>query len=228
MDAEEVPRSAPSLSVEPRGIDFGCLKSGEGANATLRVSGGPGQVIVYSDRLRVIPASFGAESTALQLVLLGGSVGELIWDGILLQGDNDELKVLVTARWEHTIAPKPKFERKRISEPEPGPEPVAVPELVPIKLPAEEKETQTTKPEVSRGEAEKRTFKGKTCRWCGKNIRYDSDSQSWKPCNTCRGTRIPISVLLRISKEFYLGVKELGPSLMEIWETLLGKEKKRR
>jgi hypothetical protein len=229
LDAEEVSRSATPLSVEPHGIDFGCLKPREGANATLRVNGGPGQVIVHNDRLRVTPPKFGQESTELQLILLGGSAGELIWDDIVLQGDNDELKVLVTARWEHTIAPKPKFERKLTWEPEPGLEPVAVPKSVPInKLPAEEKETQTMKPEVSRDEAEKRTFKGKTCRWCGKNIRYDGDSQSWKPCKTCRGARIPIAVLLRISKEFYLGLKEVHSSMAEIWDTLLGKEEKRR
>jgi len=228
LDAEKVSRSAPSLSVKNHGIDFGCLKPGEGATATFKVSGGPGKVIVRNDRLKVTPISFGSESTELQLTLLGGSAGELIWDDILLQGDNDELKVLVTAQWDPIIAPKPKFERKLISKPAPGPEPVVVPESVSIKLPAEEKETQTTQPEVSRGWAEKRTFRGKTCQWCGKNIHYDSDSQSWKPCATCRGARIPLSIVLRISREFYLGVKQLGPSLMEIWETLQGKEKKRR
>ena len=206
------------FSVAPLAIDFGCLKPNDGATATLRVTGGPGQVIVHSDRLKVTPISFGSESTELQLTLLGGSVGELIWDDILLQGDTVELRVLVTARWEGVIEPRPKLEPLPVGEPMP-PKPLSE---------EKEKEIQETEPEVSESEIEKRTFRGRTCRWCGKNIRYDSDSQSWKPCKTCRGARIPISVLLRISKEFYLGLKEVRSSMAEIWDTLLGKEEKRR
>jgi len=220
LSAEEAPRSATLLSVEPPSIDFGCRKPGDGANATLRVSGGPGQVIVHSDRLKVTPISFGSESTELQLTLLDGSVGELIWDDVLLRGGSGELKVLVTARWEEVIARKPKL------EPEAKPEPKAAPEPIPIKpLPeTKRKEIQQAKLEVGRNEIEKRTFKGRTCRWCGKNIRYDTDSQSWKPCKTCKGARIVASVILRISREAYLGAMEVGPSLREIWEILIGKE----
>lgn len=214
------------FSVAPLAIDFGCLKPGDGANATLRVSGGPGQVIVQSDRLRVTPVSFGSESTEVCLMLLGGSAGELIWDNILVRANNAELKVLVTARWEEVIIPKPKVESK--PKPEPMPEPQPVPEPIPVKpLPVEkDKETQETKPRVSGTPIEERTFKGKTCRWCGKNLRYDTNSHSWKPCETCKGACIPVSVILRISKEFYLGMKEFGPSMVEIWEVLMGKEKK--
>lgn len=224
MDAEEVPRSAPSLSVEPHGIDFGCLKPGEGANATLRVSGGPSQAIVHNDRLRITPSKFGSENIEVQLTLLGGSAGELIWDDIVLQGDNGELKVLVTARW--GIATGYEREVKPVTEPEPVPmrEPMPPKPLSGRK----EKEIQETEPGVSESEIEKRTFRGRTCRWCGKNIHYDSDSQSWKPCKTCRGAHIPIFVLLRISKEFHLGLKEVHASMAEIWDTLLGKEEKRR
>lgn len=221
MDAEEVSIRATSLSVEPQGIDFGNLKPGDGANATLRVSGGPGQVIVHSDRLRVTPISFGSESTELQLTLLSGSVGELIWDDILLQGDAAELKVLVTARWEEVIGPKPE------PKPMPQPEPEPVPEPIPVKpLPVEkDKERQKAKAGLSRNKIGERTFKGRACPWCGKNIRYDTNSQSWKPCGTCKGARIVVSVILRISREFYLGARELGPSVREIWGILVGKEK---
>jgi len=220
LDTEITSSSSVSLTVNPRRIDFGCLKPGSGANAILRVSGGPGQVIVHSDRLKVTPISFGPQSIELQLTLLDGSVGELIWDDVLLRGGSGELKVLVTARWEGVIEPKPKLE----------PEPLPVGEPMPPKPLSrqKEKETQTTKPEVSGNQTEGRTFTGKTCRWCGNNIRYDSNSQLWKPCKTCRGARIPISVLLRISREFYLGLKEVRSSMAEIWDTLQGKEKKRR
>jgi len=228
LGAEEIPRSATPLSVEPQGIDFNCLKPGDGANTILRVSGGPGQVIVHSDRLRVTPASFGSESTELRLTLLGGSVGELIWDDILLQGDDGELKVLVTARWEEVITPKPKVKSK--PKPEPMPEPERVYEPIPVR-PFEgekEREIQETEPGVSESEIEKRTFRGRTCRWCGKNIRYGTNSHSWKECDNCKGARIIVSAILRISREAYFGTRELRPSLAEIWDTLLGKEEKRR
>lgn len=227
MAAEEAPRSATLLLVEPPSIDFGRLKPGDGANATLRVSGGPGQVIVHSDRLKVTPISFGSESTELQLTLLDGSVGELMWDDVLLRGGSGELKVLVTARWEEVIAHKPKLEPEAKPELEAKAEPETVPEPIPTKplLEQKVKEIQQAKLEVGGNEIKGRTFKGKSCRWCGKNIRYDTDSQSWKPCETCKGARMAVSVILRISREAYLGATEVGPSLREIWEIVIGKER---
>lgn len=211
MDAEEVPINGISFWVEPQCLDFGNLKSGHGANATLKVVGGPGQVMVHSDRLRVAPASFGSDRTEIQLTLLPGSAGELMWDDVQLQGNVGELKVLVTARWEELSAPMPE------------PQQVSVPELASA-MPSEQE--QKHKPELVpiENEVDRRTFKGKRCRWCGKNIHYDTDSRSWKPCKTCRGAGILVGIITRLSREFYLGTKELRPALMEIWETLIGKE----
>ena len=211
MHAEEVPANGISLWVEPQCLDFGNLKPGHGANATLKVAGGPGQVTVHSDRLRVAPASFGVEGTELQLTLLPGSAGELMWDDVLLQGKGGELKVLVTARWEE------------LSPPMPEPEQVSIPKPAPATPPEQEQEQELDL--TSReNEVDRRTFKGKRCRWCGKNIHYDTDSRSWKPCKTCRGAGIPVGMITRLSREFYLGTKELRPALTEIWETLIGKE----
>ena len=206
-----------SLWVEPQGIDFGSLKPGYEASATLKVVGGPGQVMVHSDRLRVTPVSFGLESTELQLMLLAGSAGELMWVDVLLRGNAGELKVLVTARWEELSVPMPEPEQVSVLEPIPARPP-----------PVEGEEEQEPEPTLTENEGEKRTFKGKTCRWCGRNIHYDTNSRSWKPCRTCQGARIPMGVILRLSREFYLGAKELRPALMEIWETLIGKEGRKR
>ena len=211
LHAEEVPTNGISLWVEPQRLDFGILKPGHGANATLKVAGGPAQVTVHSDRLRVTPTSFGLERTELQLTLLPGSAGELMWDDVLLQGKGGELKVLVTARWEE------------LSPPMPEPEQVSIPEPAPATMPKQEQE-QVPDLAPTENQVDGRTFKGKKCRWCGKNIHYDSDSHSWKPCKTCRGPRIPVGMITRLSREFYLGMKELRPALTEIWETLIGKE----
>ena len=204
--------------IEPESIDFGCLKPRNGANATLKLSGGPGQVIVHSDRLRVTPISFGSESTELQLTLLGGDMGELIWDDILLRGDAGELKVLVTGWWEEVIEPS-SLES----------EPVSVPEPMPLKPLSEvaQKETQETEPRIRGNGTEERIFKGRACRWCGRNIRYDTNSHSWRRCHNCRGAGIVVSIILRMSKETYGGVKELRRAIVEIWEVLIGKQGRR-
>jgi len=204
LGTEEVPTAVTSLSVEPQVISFGCLEPEHEANATLIVRGEPGQVILHSDRLRVTPISFGSESTELQLTLLGGSVGELIWADVLLRGGSGELKVLVTARWEEVITDKLNL------EPEVKPEPEAVPEPIPPKPLPEQKE---------------RPFKARACRWCGKNIRYDTNSGLWKECENCKGARKAISVTLRLTREIYLGARETGASLREIWDILVGKGK---
>ena len=215
MDAQDTVTNGIPFSVEPQSLDFGNLKPGHGANATLKVAGGPGQVTLHSDRLRAAPTSFGSERTEIQLTLLPGSAGELMWDDVLIQGNAAQQKVLVTARWEGVEVPTP--ESERVSAPEP-PTP---------KLPPEAEEEQKPAIAPSENEAEKRSFKGKRCRWCGKNMHYDTDSHSWKPCKTCRGAGIPVGMIMRLSREFYLGTKELRPALTEIWETLIGKEERK-
>jgi hypothetical protein len=221
LDTDELPEKRVSLWVEPQGIDFGNLRPGRGANATLQVAGGPGQVVVHSDRLTVTPVGFGLESTELQLTLAAGAAGELMWDDILLQANTDELKVLVTARWEELGDSTP--------DPEPASVSMAVLQPAPSKPlpPVQREEEQKPKAVLNEDEGKKRTFKGRKCRWCGKNIYYDTNSRSWKACKSCRGARMPLGLMLRLSREFYLGTKELRPALTEIWETLIGKEGQR-
>jgi hypothetical protein len=90
----------PPLIVEPQNINFGCLKPGEGANATLRVSGGSVKVIVRNNRFKVILLDLGSGNSLVKVQLLAGSAGESLQDNVLLQGERGELKVLVTAQWE--------------------------------------------------------------------------------------------------------------------------------
>lgn len=191
---EKPSESVTPFSVEPQSIDFGCLKPGEQMNATLKVRGGPGKIIVHNDRLNVAPSRFGSETTELQVTLLRGSAGELIYDNILVQAESGELKVLVVGWWEE----EPMGED---TEPARG------------KGATEEKEEPRSE----------RTFKGRACPWCGKNIRYDIDSGLWKECENCKGARVIVSVILRISREFWLGTREFASSMVEVWEVLSGK-----
>lgn len=215
MDTEETVTNGISFWVEPQCLDLGNLKPGHGADATLEVVGGPGQVTVHCDRLRATPASFGSETTEIRLTLLPGSAGELMWDDILVQGSAGEQKVLVTARWEGVETPA--LEPKQVSPQEP---PTS-------KLPPKREEERRPKISPRGTEAEKRLFKGNKCRWCGKNMHYDTYSHSWSPCKTCHGVGIPAGIIMRLSREFYLGSKELRPALSEIWQTLIGREERR-
>ena len=88
------------MKSEPENVDFGCLKPGEGGNITLKVCGGPADVLTHTDQLQIVTPNFGAEGCEVQVTLLPGSAGDLIWDNVILRGDNDEVSILVTARWE--------------------------------------------------------------------------------------------------------------------------------
>lgn len=90
----------PPLIVEPRSINFGSLKPGEGANATLKVSGQLLKVTVRDSRLKVTLLDRGSGNSLVKVQLLGGSAGESLQDSVVLQGERGELRVPVTAQWE--------------------------------------------------------------------------------------------------------------------------------
>ncbi len=91
------------LSVEPKLIDFGGLKPGKEANATLKVTGGVVKEISGGKRvkLNLLRASDG--STLIKVIVSGGSAGETFQDHIIIKGDEGELKVQVNAQWEKSI-----------------------------------------------------------------------------------------------------------------------------
>ena len=100
MESEITDNRHSQFKVEPGNIYFGSLKPNNGKNAVLKVTGGPGDVLVYNDRFKVTPSSFGKEDTEIQVSLIAGSAGELIWDNIVFRGPSSEITVLVTALWE--------------------------------------------------------------------------------------------------------------------------------
>ena len=90
----------PPLIAEPQSINFGCLKPGEGANATLKVSGQLLKVTVRDSRLKVTLLDRGSGNSLVKVQLLAGSSGESLQDSVVLQGDRGELRVPVTASWQ--------------------------------------------------------------------------------------------------------------------------------
>jgi hypothetical protein len=161
------------LKVEPGNIYFGSLKPNTGKNAVLKVTGGPGDVLVYNDRFKVTPSSFGKEDTEIQVALIAGSAGELIWDNIVFRGQSTEITVLVTALWEG-FAPE-----TDIIKPEP------FPPIGGTQIPTSE-----------------RPWKGRRCLHCNKNIAYDTNVHEWKQC-TCNWYQKVINRSLRVIKGFF-------------------------
>jgi len=186
------------LVVKPRSIDFGSLSHGQGAMVTLSVLGGPGNITFTSDHFKVTPTSFTPEGSDIEITLLCGSFGELIWDEIVLQTDAQEIRVPVTARWEVR-----ELER-----------PVDTAAEAPVIQRAEAK----ARPK------DNRTFKGRACSRCGKNFAYDIDSMSWEEC-TCNWFQVLVNMGTYHIKELRLGIKYLSSAFRETWYVLFSKEK---
>jgi len=187
-----------SLAVKPQSVDFGSLSHGQGATVTLNVHNGPGNVAFSSDHFKVAPTSFAAEGGDIEITLLGGSSGELIWDDIVLQKGSQEIRVLVTARWEVR-----ELER-------------------PVDTATEAPVIQRT--EAKARPKDKRTFKGRACSRCGKNFAYDTNTRAWEQCS-CNWYQIIRNMSERLFKDLHYGAKELPSYVQEIWYILLGKEK---
>jgi len=161
--------------------------------------------VVNSDHLKVTPLSFDTENNELQVVLLAGSAGELIWDYIVLQSEKDELRVLVTARWEQY--------------------PPQISYSLDGKLTASPSEVDVTStPDLDTLPLE-RTFKGRTCWVCGRNICYDSKTGVWLEHKNCQGVRAVGHFIMSLCREVYEGRKYLVSSLKLTWDIIIGKEK---
>jgi len=97
--------SAPvRLHVNVANLDFGTLRSGQGAALELDVQGGPGQVVVESDQLQVTPPQFGAGTTRLRVTVRPLTSG-LLWTSLKLMTAGETLEVPVVAQWQATVAP---------------------------------------------------------------------------------------------------------------------------
>lgn len=193
-------KSNEDLTVTPQSIDFGRLSHGQGAAATLNVRGGPGSITALSDHLKISPTSFSPEGGDIEVTLLSGSSGELVWDDIILKTDAQEITIPVTARWG-----LPEVE----GSVDMGAR-VAIAQYAETKMPSKvEKE---------------RTFKGRACSRCGRNFAYDTNSMSWEEC-TCNWYQVIRNMSVRIYKDLRYGIKDFPAYVQEIWRIILGKEK---
>jgi hypothetical protein len=90
----------PPLTADPRSVNFGSLKPGDGAHATLEVRGQLLRATVRNSRLKVSLVDRGSGNSLVKVQLLGGSAGESLQDYVLLEGEQEEIKIPVKAEWE--------------------------------------------------------------------------------------------------------------------------------
>lgn len=94
-------RSSQRLSANVEQLEFGILSPGQGASAELEVQGGPGQVVVTSDQLRVWPLQFGPGPTRLRVEVKPLSSG-VLWTSLKLVAPGESLEIPVLAQWMET------------------------------------------------------------------------------------------------------------------------------
>jgi len=80
-------------------LDLGVLPLGQGATAEFEVQGGPGQVVVDSDQVRVTPQQFGAGVTRIRVEVKPLASGGALWTTLKLLTASETLEVPVVAQW---------------------------------------------------------------------------------------------------------------------------------
>jgi uncharacterized protein YegL len=221
-----------SIIAKPPIIDFGCVPPGTSPCTTVRIEGGPAKATANNIWIQVTPAEIGKESTDVEVALKNGSDGDLIWDILHIQGDNDEIDIPVICWWDETLShslkePIPKMDAK---------------EAVKSVAPEQQKDEALNDSVSATGEIESanslvakksalasvsgRTYIALTCPYCGRNLRYDSDNKIWLKCDKCTGVRVIISVPQRVASETRLGIEKDGKKILrDLWEVITGKQK---
>lgn len=216
------------LSVNPSIIDYGCLQPGVGARVIIRIEGGPAKVTANTERIQVTPSEVGEETTDIEVIINDGPAGDLIWDTLHVQGDKGELDIPVICWWDETLSqrPMPTADAKETVKPAVSEQQKdqALSDDVPVKREVESANSLVVERTVVAG-ASGRTYIAKSCPYCGRNLRYNSDNGTWLKCDKCKGARIIISVPQRAISETRLGIKTDGKKVLrDLWEVIIGKQ----
>jgi parallel beta-helix repeat protein len=96
---EGSPPPPKRLRVSVERLDLGVLSPDQGATAEFEVQGGPGQVVVDSDQVRVTPQQFGAGVTRIRVEVKPLASGGALWTTLKLLTAGETLEVPVVAQW---------------------------------------------------------------------------------------------------------------------------------
>ena len=102
---EESPPPPKHLRVSVERLDLGVLSPDQGATAEFEVQGGPGQVVVDSDQVRVTPQQFGAGVTRIRVEVKPLASGGALWTTLKLLTASETLEVPVVAQWIPPLPP---------------------------------------------------------------------------------------------------------------------------
>ena len=92
------------LQVSVERLDFGVLPPNHTATVGFEIQGGPGQIVVESDYVRVTPTQFGAGPTQVRVEILPLSEG-LLWTALKLVTAGETVEVPVMAQWDVNASP---------------------------------------------------------------------------------------------------------------------------
>lgn len=221
------------ISVEPLIIDFGCLQPGMGSKATIRVEGRPAKATINSKRIQIKPIEINEESTNIEVIIDAGSAGDLLWDRLHIQTDKGEIEIPIICWWDDILS-------QSLKESIPMIHAVAEETLLEPTM-TEQQESAVSYDDISNtGDTEsanslmteghipastsERIYVARSCPWCGRNFRYDSDKKLWLKCEKCVGARRVVSLLLRVINEIKLGVQDGKKTIRDIWEVITGKQ----
>jgi len=92
-------RESPQrLTASMERLDLGVLPPGQGAATEFEVQGGPGQVVVDSDQVRVTPLQFGPGPTRIR-VEVKPLAGGVLWTTLRLVTAGETLELPLVAQW---------------------------------------------------------------------------------------------------------------------------------
>ena len=219
------------LTATPSIIDLGCLLPGTGPCTKVRIEGGPARATTDSQRIVVTPSEIGEEPTEIEVTITDGSDGELIWDTLHIRGDSGELDVPVICMWDEALSRSFKQSsrratRRKVAQPAEPEEQMGATDVYPDEDMDKTEPAELVLPtEPLAGDQIERTYTGRSCPHCRKNLRYDSDSRAWLTCSKCTGARRLISVPERVVSETRMGIKNDGKKILrDLWEVITGRQ----
>jgi len=80
-------------------IDFGVLEPGKTATTIVKVSGKLTNAFVRNSGLKISLSKESSSTTSIEVMVLAGRAGESLQDEIVLEGNKEQIKVPIKARW---------------------------------------------------------------------------------------------------------------------------------
>lgn len=141
------------------------------------------------------------------LTVKGAASGEIIWDEVILTGNNIKICIRVLAYWSDEIRSDNPVQAILTS----------ITENVPNLESIEDKTDLFT-------DISSRTYLGHRCNTCDKVFKYDLTKSSWQVCD-CNWFMKTFNILRYYYRELRSGYKEIPSYIQSVWNIVIGKER---